>query len=64
MAAQRSVACATAAQVYHEHPGATAIVQRLGRVMLERFQQTEERLQKILSQQERQSQVGARNAPL
>jgi hypothetical protein len=32
--------------------------------MLERFQQTEERLQKILSQQERQSQVGARNAPL
>jgi transposase len=26
--------------------------------MLERFQQTEERLQKILSEQERQSQVG------
>jgi hypothetical protein len=44
--------------VYHEHPGATAIVQRLGRVMLERFQQTEERLQKILSEQERQSEVG------
>ena len=46
--------------VYHEHPGATAIVQRLGRIMLERIQQTEERLQAILARQGPQSAAGVR----
>ncbi|WIA37314.1 hypothetical protein OEZ86_014249 [Tetradesmus obliquus] len=46
--------------VYHQHPGATAIVQRLGRIMLERFQQTEDRLQAILAGQARQSEAGMR----
>mmetsp|Transcript_30069 Transcript_30069/g.84867 ORF Transcript_30069/g.84867 Transcript_30069/m.84867 type:complete len:914 (-) Transcript_30069:527-3268(-) len=46
--------------VYQEHPGATAIVQRLGRVMMERFQQTEERLQALLAVSEKQSEAGMR----
>jgi hypothetical protein len=46
--------------VYHEHPGATAIVQRLGRVMLERIQQAEARLQAILASQAPQSAAGVR----
>mmetsp|Transcript_16349 Transcript_16349/g.38821 ORF Transcript_16349/g.38821 Transcript_16349/m.38821 type:complete len:753 (-) Transcript_16349:799-3057(-) len=46
--------------VYQEHPGATAIVQRLGRVMMDRFQQTEERLQALLATSQKQSEAGMR----
>ncbi|KAK9823565.1 hypothetical protein WJX72_003837 [[Myrmecia] bisecta] len=46
--------------VYHEHPGATAIVQRLGRIMMERFQQTEQRLQALLAKNASQSEAGMR----
>ena len=38
--------------VYHEHPGATLIMQRLGRSMTQRLAQTEERLQQLLDVQE------------
>eukprot|EP00873_Tetraselmis_striata_P023795 jgi/Tetstr1/444059/TSEL_031997.t1 len=46
--------------VYQEHPGSTAIVQRLGRVMMDRFQQTEERLQSLLAVSQKQSEAGMR----
>eukprot|EP00241_Pyramimonas_parkeae_P004345 CAMPEP_0114260004 /NCGR_PEP_ID=MMETSP0058-20121206/20213_1 /TAXON_ID=36894 /ORGANISM="Pyramimonas parkeae, CCMP726" /LENGTH=885 /DNA_ID=CAMNT_0001375125 /DNA_START=134 /DNA_END=2791 /DNA_ORIENTATION=+ len=38
--------------VFHEHPGATAIMQRLGEAVMQRLNQMEENLQQLLNQSE------------